>query len=69
VRSGDVIKVESEKVGSQPREGKVLEVIEGSVHVRYRVRWPDGHESLISPAAGSVSIYSPRGAARRSPTP
>jgi hypothetical protein len=34
----------------------VLEIIEGSVRVRYRVRWPDGHESLISPPSGSVRI-------------
>ena len=53
---GSVIQVDSEKVGSPPREGEVLEIIEGSMRVRYRVRWPDGHESLISPPAGSVRI-------------
>jgi hypothetical protein len=53
---GSVIQVDSEKVGSPPREGEVLEIIEGSVRVRYRVRWPDGHESLISPPSGSVRI-------------
>ena len=55
---GSVIQIDSEKVGSPPREGEVLEIIEGSVRVRYRVRWPDGHESVISPPAGSVRITS-----------
>jgi hypothetical protein len=59
-RRGSVIQVDSEKVGSAPREGEVLEIIEGSVRVRYRVRWPDGHESLISPPAGSVRIVPSR---------
>jgi hypothetical protein len=30
-RSGDVIVVDSEKVGSPPREGKVLEIVAGDV--------------------------------------
>jgi hypothetical protein len=44
--------VESETVGTPPREGEVLEVIEGEVGVRYRVRWADGHESILTAAAG-----------------
>ncbi|MGH2540030.1 MAG: DUF1918 domain-containing protein [Actinomycetota bacterium] len=55
-RSGDVIVVDSEKVGSPPREGEVLEIVASDVRVSYRVRWPDGHESLISPPAGSVRV-------------
>ena len=39
---GDRILVESESVGTPIREGEVLEVIEGSVGVRYRVRWAAG---------------------------
>lgn len=60
-RSGDVIVVDSEKVGSPPREGEVLEVVTSDVRVSYRVRWPDGHESLISPPAGSVRVGPPTG--------
>ncbi len=55
-RSGDVIVVDSEKVGSPPREGELLEIVAGDVRVAYRVRWHDGHESLISPPAGSVRV-------------
>ena len=54
--AGDRIVVESEKVGLPAREGVILEVIEASYGTRYRVRWDDGHESTINPAAGSARI-------------
>ncbi len=49
---GDRIVIESQKVGTPAREGDILEVIEASYGVRYRVRWDDGHETTIRPAAG-----------------
>jgi len=57
-KAGDRIVVESESVGTPTREGEVLEVIEGSVSVRYRVRWADGHESVFTPSVGSARIAS-----------
>jgi len=60
-RVGDRIVVESEKVGKLPREGEILEVIEGSGGTRYRVLWDDGHESTFRPSAGSSRIV-PRAA-------
>ncbi len=53
---GDHIVVESEQVGTPPRQGEVLEVLEGNTTVRYRVRWEDGHESIYSPAAGATTV-------------
>jgi Domain of unknown function (DUF1918) len=53
---GDLIVIDSPKVGSPPREGEVLEVIQGEVSVSYRVQWADGHESLITPVLGSARI-------------
>lgn len=53
-RVGDRIVVESEKVGQAARGGEILEVIEASYGIRYRVRWDDGHESTIRPSAGSA---------------
>jgi hypothetical protein len=55
-RAGDRIIVESERVGQAAREGEILEVIEASYGVRYRVLWDDGHESTIRPSAGSARI-------------
>ena len=55
-RTGDRIIVESERVGTPAREGKVLEVIEASYGTRYRVLWDDGHESTFRPSGGSATI-------------
>jgi len=55
-RIRDRIILESERVGQRDREGDILEVIEASYGTRYRVRWDDGHESTIRPAAGSARI-------------
>lgn len=56
VKIGDRIVIESERVGLAPREGEILELIDSSAGQRYRVRWDDGHESTIRPAAGSARI-------------
>jgi hypothetical protein len=55
-RSGDLIVIDLLQVGSPPREGEVLEVIRGEVSVNYRVRWADGHQTLIAPKNGSARI-------------
>ena len=55
---GDRIVVELERVGQPDREGTILEVIEASYGIRYRVRWDDGHESTIRPSAGSARTIS-----------
>jgi hypothetical protein len=57
-KSGDRIIVESETVGTPQREGEILEVIEGELGVRYRVRWSDGHESLFTAASGAARVVS-----------
>ncbi|MEO8424236.1 MAG: DUF1918 domain-containing protein [Actinomycetota bacterium] len=55
-RPGDLIVIDSSKVGSPPREGEVLEVIQGDVSVSYRVQWADGHQTLFAPILGSARI-------------
>lgn len=62
---GDRIVVESEKVGQAAREGEILEVIPHDYGTEFRVRWDDGHESSLRPAAGSARIV-PRAKARAS---
>jgi hypothetical protein len=56
VKPGDRIAVETEHVGDPEREGEVLEVIEGSTSVTYRVRWRDGRETLFAPTAGAMRV-------------
>jgi hypothetical protein len=55
-RRGDRIVIDSAKVGSPPREGEILKVIERDLSVSYQVKWGDGHETLISPVAGIARI-------------
>jgi len=55
-KRGDVILIDSARVGSPPREGEVLKIVRGEVSVSYWVRWVDGHESFITPRAESVQI-------------
>ena len=55
-RKGDLIVVNPQRVGAPPREGEIIEVIEGDLRVQYRVRWNDGHESLFAPGAGAARI-------------
>ena len=65
-RKGDLIVIDSSKVGSPAREGEVLEVIQGQISVSYRVQWPDGHQSLIAPGLGSARVVP--ASARKRPT-
>ena len=55
-KAGDRIEIESETVGTPAREGEIVEVIQGAISVRYRIRWGDGHESMVSPTGGTARI-------------
>lgn len=57
-KPGNRIIVESQRVGQLEREGEILEVMQTSVSVRYRVRWSDGHESTLTPAGGAARVVS-----------
>jgi hypothetical protein len=60
-RKGDLIVCDPARVGGPTREGEIIEVIEGDLRVRYRVRWNDGHESVLAPGAGAARIEPARG--------
>ena len=49
-QAGDTIVVDAHQTGQLPREGEILEVIERTGSVCYRVRWVDAHESIYFPA-------------------
>jgi hypothetical protein len=55
VKRGDRIIVESEKVQQPAREGVIEEVIREDPPC-FRIRWDDGHESSLTPNAGSARI-------------
>ena len=54
-KTGDRILVESAKVQQPPRGGTIEEVLQEEPP-RFRVRWDDGHESILSPSAGSARV-------------
>jgi hypothetical protein len=55
VQAGDKIVVESEKV-AQPSRAGVIEEVLAEDPSRVRVRWEDGHTSILSPSAGAATV-------------
>ena len=64
VHKGDSIVFESEKVGQSAPRGVIEEVLREQPP-RFRVRWEDGHESIVSPAAGAALIEKKSGRRRK----
>ena len=54
-QAGDRIVVESEKVAQPSRAGVIEEVLQEHPP-RVRVRWEDGHTSILTPSAGAASV-------------
>jgi hypothetical protein len=52
---GDTIVVESERVATPERRGVIEEVLQ-ETPPRFRVRWEDGRETILSPSAGAARI-------------
>ena len=55
-RVGDVILVESKKVGQATRSGEILEVRGEGDLVHYLVRWDNDHESTYFPSGAAVTF-------------
>jgi hypothetical protein len=64
VQVGDTIFVESERAAQPGREGVIEEVLQEEP-ARVRVRWEDGHESILAPSAGAATIRRGKKTARR----
>ena len=71
VQAGDVVEISPHKVGTPARTGEVVAVLgtPGSEH--FRIRWEDGHESVLYPGSDALihrPSRKPRGRAGREPT-
>ena len=55
VKIGDRVTVEAERVTQTARHGVIEEILR-EAPPRFRVHWDDGHESIISPAAGALRV-------------
>lgn len=60
-KAGDTIVVESERAAQPPRRGTIEEVLQQEP-ARFRIRWEDGHESILTPEAGVARIEAKAGA-------
>jgi Ala-tRNA(Pro) deacylase len=49
VEQGDMVVVSGRRVGEPARQGEILEVLGRLDHPHFRVRWEDGHESILYP--------------------
>jgi hypothetical protein len=54
LKVGTRVEVESESTERPARTGVIEEVVREEPSPRYRIRWDDGHESIYTPAAGSL---------------
>jgi hypothetical protein len=55
VTEGATIVAESERATQAARTGVIEEVLQEDP-LRLRVRWGDGHISILNPAAGSIRV-------------
>jgi hypothetical protein len=51
---GDKVEEQARSTERATRTGMIEEVVHGDPSPRYRIRWDDGHESVYTPAAGSL---------------
>jgi hypothetical protein len=54
-RVGDRVEEQARSTESPARAGTIREVVHGDPSPRYRIRWDDGHESVLTPAAGALN--------------
>jgi hypothetical protein len=57
---GDRIVVEAERTTQAARHGVIEEILREEPP-RFRIHWGDGHQSILSPAAGSLRVEPKRG--------
>ncbi len=48
---GWVIEIEGHHVGAPKQIVEIVEVLGSPDHVHYKVRWEDGHESILFPSS------------------
>jgi hypothetical protein len=64
LKAGDKIVVESEKVAQPGRAGVIEEVLREHPP-SVRVRWEDGHTSILTPSAGAARVVQQKTRAKR----
>jgi Domain of unknown function (DUF1918) len=65
VLAGDRVEVVGHRVGDTSRGGEIVEVLGAAPNQHFRVRWQDGHMSLLYPSSDVVVIHQQAPAARK----
>ena len=52
---GDRVATEAKSVDKPSRQGVIEEVVREEPSPRYRIRWDDGHVSVLTPASGELT--------------
>ena len=55
-KKGDRVSIDAKKVGQPRRMGVIEAVTTGISGVRYTVRWAEGHQTVLSPGAGNLTV-------------
>jgi len=63
-RVGDWLEVAGSPAGAPPRRGQISEILGHPGHVHFRVRWDEGHESLVYPEHGAAVVHPASGTHR-----
>ena len=58
-RVGDCVEVNG-LPGRPTKRGEILELLGEGVHLHFRVRWDDQHESLLFPTEGATVVHAAR---------
>jgi hypothetical protein len=54
LQPGDRVEEQARSTEHPAKTGTIEEVIRDDASPRYRIRWDDGHESMYTPAGGSL---------------
>lgn len=52
--AGDILVIAGHRVGEAERTAEILEVLGEVPNERFRVRWEDGHESVLRPGSDAT---------------
>lgn len=65
---GDRVSLDGKKIGQPRRTGVIRKVSKGLSGIRYQIAWDDGHESVLAPGAGNLTVERSSGNSKRVPT-
>ncbi|MGH2931777.1 MAG: DUF1918 domain-containing protein [Gaiellaceae bacterium] len=63
-KAGDVLAIHGHSLAEPERLAVILEVLGQPDHAHFRVRWDDGHESILYPGSDATVRVQPK---RKSP--